>query len=514
MSLERLIKKKYRASRQPSTTEVEFADKLHVIHDPDKKTLRPYINYGRRAAIIAGCVGGLILVGVPAAFIAMASIRFETHPRVDNIRYSLVEAKAIEKETFKALNGITYQEQAFQLSKISSSYRKNVNDFAFSLNQNVDLRKNAIYSPLAAYISTDLFSFAANEEVQAIYKDALGDKAIRNEDYSSMLRTNFYVDENGTTQIYNGMFFNVDKGYEAKQGYVDFLTSRNVEAFHASFANDLGKIADWGNQKAGEAMLSPSSFDKLTDDSALLGITYLHFKAHWANVFLKEKTTNLTFHPLQGEPYLTPFMVHTIYADPADTVEQIIPYRGAYEYEKYFSAYDQYKNGYSVQYLVPKEASDSIYDLLQGVNFLEEDPEKYFFGPNNEKRRYGQVIEFNVPKFELTATTDLTDAMAKTKLKPLYDGIEGPGALSEGIDFKGQQIDYSGLEWTEQINRIQFNEDGTEATTFHFQSSFAAGAAAPMSTGLRVMLDQPFVYVIRDPNGLPMYIGSVANPKA
>ena len=56
---------------------------------------------------------------------------------------------------------------------------------------------------------------------------------------------------------------------------------------------------------------------------------------------------------------------------------------------------------------------------------------------------------------------------------------------------------------------IEFDEQGTVAQTIQIHAG-GAGAAAPYNgDGLHVVLNQPFVYVIHDPNGLPLYIGSV-----
>ena len=54
---------------------------------------------------------------------------------------------------------------------------------------------------------------------------------------------------------------------------------------------------------------------------------------------------------------------------------------------------------------------------------------------------------------------------------------------------------------------ISFNEDGTTIKSVSF-GGFGASSAAPMTT-LTVRLDRPFVYVIYDPSGLPIYIGNV-----
>lgn len=521
MSLKKMMKERYAQAHQTSCDKVHFASRLGI---PLKKEgdMKRYVNHRRVGWIVTAAAAFTVVVGVPGAFFLAASIRVESHSRYDNIRLTLREAKAIEADHFKALNKIEYPAQEFKREDIPSQYRDAIVDFSNSLVQGISLKNNTVISPLTAYISHDLFSGAADESTKAIYDEAMGEQVYRNQGYRPLLRTNFYLDDLGSTQLYNGMFFNVDHHDTPKQAYVDFLSGRSVEAFEASFRDDRAKFADWINGKVGEQTVNETAFDDiLSEDSMLLGITYLYFNGHWRTPFLKERTMDKVFHLENGQEELVPFMVHTNYAEYVTTPKSIPAYQGAYEYEGYFSVYDRYAHDYTVQYLVPKKAEDSIYELLAGKNFLVEDPSAYYFMPREtdqgDDRRmgaYATAIEFNVPRFATKSIVDLRGALGKTALGKLYSGVQGAGALSEGIDFHDRQIEVSGLETSKQINSIQFNEDGTIAQSIHFQTPFAAGSAAPMATGLRVTLDQPFVYVIRDPNGLPMFIGSVSNPKA
>ena len=515
MSIEKAFRSYYKKNVNPTLKATDFCDRLGIsrVH-PQKSKLRRYHNPYKTTALVAAGVAGAIFVVAPAAVILAMSIKVESHPHASIITYSLREKAIMEQDTFRALNKVDYPEQEFSKQEVGEDYRKAVNAFAYSLTSGVDLSSGCVYSPLTAYVAMDLFSFAADTPTREIYSSALGSGAMRNRDYSSMLRTNFYLDDNGTTQLYNAIFFNSDQGYAPKQSYVDFLSSRKAEAFTSSFHNDLDQIAAWANEKAGENWVSPASFPKFSDDSVLLDVSYLYFKGRWATSFLKETTHKRTFHGKKGDTSVD-FMRHVRSSYWVESIDKIEPGLGAYEYEDYFSVYDQYRNLYTVQYLVPKEDDADIFKILEGVNYFEEDPEAYYFMPHegeNKHNRAGTVIEYLVPKFEMSSSVDLTEAFQKTSLSPLFGhGIVGGGAFAEAFDYGENQIDYSGIEWAKQINRIQFNEDGTIAKSIHFQNGFAAGAAAPSATGISLDLNQPFVYVIRDPNGLPMFVGSVTD---
>ena len=248
MSLKKMMKEHYAQAHQTSCDKVHFASRLGI---PLKKegSMKRYVNHRRVGWIVTAAAAFTVVVGVPGAFFLAASIRVENHSRYDNIRLTLREAKAIEADHFKALNKIEYPMQEFKREEIPSQYRDAIVDFSNSLVQGISLKNNTVISPLTAYISHDLFSGAADESTKAIYDEAMGEQVYRNQGYRPLLRTNFYLDDLGSTQLYNGMFFNVDNRDTPKQSYVDFLTGRNVEAFEASFRDDRAKFADWINEK-------------------------------------------------------------------------------------------------------------------------------------------------------------------------------------------------------------------------------------------------------------------------
>lgn len=69
---------------------------------------------------------------------------------------------------------------------------------------------------------------------------------------------------------------------------------------------------------------------------------------------------------------------------------------------------------------------------------------------------------------------------------------------------------YVWVEESKQTNSVSWDEDGVVASTIEAKN-FAAGAAMEMRDGVSFTFDSPFVYVIRDRNNLPIYVGSVDN---
>ena len=73
--------------------------------------------------------------------------------------------------------------------------------------------------------------------------------------------------------------------------------------------------------------------------------------------------------------------------------------------------------------------------------------------------------------------------------------------------------DASWVKLTKQKTSVSFDEDGTVVKSITFSIGNGTDSYHP-SNGYEVTLNQPFVYVIKDSNGLPLVLGTVNNPKA
>ena len=70
------------------------------------------------------------------------------------------------------------------------------------------------------------------------------------------------------------------------------------------------------------------------------------------------------------------------------------------------------------------------------------------------------------------------------------------------------------LDKIKQKNEVEFNEDGTVIKSISM-ASMSKGEAAPFHFDtLDINLNQSFIYIIRDVNGNPIFVGHVDNPKA
>ena len=69
------------------------------------------------------------------------------------------------------------------------------------------------------------------------------------------------------------------------------------------------------------------------------------------------------------------------------------------------------------------------------------------------------------------------------------------------------------IQTMKQRNEVEFNEDGSMVKSVTQTSFGAAMSAAPHEHDtLEVDLNQPFIYIIRDINDTPIFVGHVDDP--
>ena len=172
---------------------------------------------------------------------------------------------------------------------------------------------------------------------------------------------------------------------------------------------------------------------------------------------------------------------------------------------------DIYMNRYAtVTYIVPKDTKDDIYELTRNINIFEENDEKEV---SNKHDDYYEpiIVSLKTPKFKTKSDLDFKTCFESLGFGDMFDNNidsfhkafleEG----SEGVRFYLQQA--------KQRNEIEFNEDGSIVKSLSMGAMGGDKSAAPFRDSLDVKLNQPFIYIIKDINGVPILVGHVDNPK-
>ena len=86
----------------------------------------------------------------------------------------------------------------------------------------------------------------------------------------------------------------------------------------------------------------------------------------------------------------------------------------------------------------------------------------------------------------------------------LYSTINNPFITRKDYNY------YLGI--FSQKNQVELNEDGTTIKSMTLVYAYALSASSIDPKGVEVKLNQPFIFIIRDNNLLPIFIGYIKEP--
>ena len=121
------------------------------------------------------------------------------------------------------------------------------------------------------------------------------------------------------------------------------------------------------------------------------------------------------------------------------------------------------------------------------------------------------MVNLSTPKFTTKSDVDFQKCLDNLVFGDIYN----PNIDSFKNAFDDVKLDDYNIyiQKIKQKNEVEFNEDGSIVKSITMASFGPAGTAAQMKTDtLDVKLNQPFIYIIRDINGTPIFVGHVDNP--
>lgn len=486
----------------------ELSFDLRQLEPNTKKTKHQIKPYKMVLIALAAAMGTLIALPA-AAFIAM-SFKIDESVKFSNRQYSMNDLKIAESNTFKKLNDVTYPSGKDPIVNHPSlaeqeAYSSFCNATYHSL-VNASKQDNMSYSAVGLYSNlNELANASSREDLSNRLNELLGlDAAGRATFYEKIMKANSFADEDTTIQLKNAAFF--DNEYDYNQIFVNSLAKLYCEAYQLDFDKDASRIVDWVNAAVNSKGFIDKDFLSMNEETTLYLFSTLYFKNAWSHKYIADDTKDDDFHLANGNTIKTPFMSHSYLAD------------YYCDFGSYISVRDYYHRGNaSVTYLVPKKVEDNIFELTKDANIFEEKEENKI-KPSVKKNDYSHInaimVNLRTPKFKLKCDVDFKDCLKGLGFESMFDRQVDSFRNAFSGDNIGNVNFY--LQNVKQRNEVEFNEDGSTVKSVSMASMGAATAAAPMQPGgtLDVDLNQPFIYIIRDVNDNPIFVGHVDNPRA
>lgn len=459
----------------------------------------------RKKLLIAILVPSISIAFIGAPIALILSIALKTTESVKAIKreFTMNEIRIAESNTFKKLNSVTYPNQTFPLkNELGGEARVAYNNFVNTTYHSLvttSKKDNMSYSSIGLYsILNELYSAASRDDLKIDLDNLLGlNETQRETFYTRTMYANSFAADQTTTQLKNAAFFNNRFNYS--RSYVNKLDYLYCDAYQLSFESDINKVIEWVNQAVNSNGYIDPDFLGIDDETQLLLMSTMYFKNAWENKYLSKDNIEDDFYLANGSTTKATYMAHSYFTDVY------------YDYDSYISLKDYYYNGNaSITYIVPKNVNDEIFELTKDVNIFSENEENMV----GEKDKSFIGVKLKTPKLSLTTDIDFKNCLTSLGFGDIYN----PGVDSFKNAFSDESLTDEWkiyIQTVKQRNEVTFNEDGTTVKSLSFVSMGARGAARSVgSDALEVDLNQPFIYIIRDVNDTPIFVGHVDNPNA
>ena len=243
----------------------------------------------------------------------------------------------------------------------------------------------------------------------------------------------------------------------------------------------LKDIQAWLNNNTGGLLKDAVQNIQLPQEAVLALYSTIYFQAKWQDEFNATSNTKDTFHGRSGDTEVT-FMNKKLYQ------------MNYYWEEDYGAVSLGLKNGSSMWLILPDE-DKTVDDVLESGAYLDMIAAPYQHWENKKFMK----VNLSVPKFDVQSKQNLRGGLEAMGITDLFR--LGQADFSEA--FAGQVF----LTAANQAVRVQIDEQGVKAAAYiEFPG---AGSPMPPEEIIDFVLDRPFLFVIADGSGIPLFAGVV-----
>ena len=336
---------------------------------------------------------------------------------------------------------------------------------------------NVVLSPLSLYYVLALTANGALGDTKTDFAKALGMEAEELNEYLYTLTNQLAATENSTVNVANSVWGN-EGAFTLSPDFQKIAENYYAaEAESLPFdAEALGRINGWVKDKT-DGMI-PTLLDELDPESVLVLVNAVLFDGVWQEEYEESDISEGTFTTAAGRDVRTDFLYSTEY--------------GYFETAGGVGFSKPYKDGYRFVAVLPDGGTDAYVESMNLDGIL--------------KAAYGssRKCEVSIPKFEYETSLGLNSAVESLGLGRIFTERAELGGLSASGE---NNLAVSSIL---QKAKIILNEHGTKAAAATGMV-FNTTAFMPDPTPT-VYLDRPFLFIIADPAGIPLFMGTVENP--
>ena len=346
--------------------------------------------------------------------------------------------------------------------------------------------RNTAFSPLNVYMALAMLAEITDGTTRQQILDALGSEgmeALRQQ--ANDLWNDTYRDDGMMQRVLASSIW-LNEDIEFHQKTLDTL----AENYYASsYQGQMGSaglnqaLRDWLNEQTGGLLKNQISGISLNEDTALALATTVYFKGKWTlGGFIESRTDTGIFHGAQSDAECD--MMHA---------------SGNMNYywgDKFTAVASGFESG-EMRFLLPDEGytpEELLFDS-EALAFLSLERTNQW-----ENSKYMKVHR-TVPKFDIEHQTKLQAGLRALGITEVFSETNADfSAVTDQPLFLSQAL--HGV-------RVKIDERGCEAAAYTLMAADTSAAPAPEVEEIEFILDRPFLFVITNRVGLPLFVGIV-----
>ena len=356
---------------------------------------------------------------------------------------------------------------------------------------------NQAYSPANLYMALSVVAELTEGQTQNQILNAVGAKNIETlRQQTNTLWNACYFDDKDQTLLANSVWLDKDLSYD--QSVMDTLAENYyTSVYGGDFGSDKTNkaIANWINSQTGGLLKNSTKSIDLDPATVLAVYSTVFYRAMWTHNSEFSPSNNETgiFHAPSGDMDVT-YMNKKLY--------QTYYYWG----EDYGAIRLNLKDGSDMWFILP-DGDKTVDDVLASEEYARMILESN--GPNRPENSKYMKVNLSVPKFDIQASGDLKEDVQALGITNIFDPGKSDFSGSVRMD-PGSFPAFVYVEEVNQATRVTIDEKGVTAASYIEMPG--AGAAMPPEEIIDFVLDRPFLFVISNRYGIPLFAGVVNEP--
>ena len=351
--------------------------------------------------------------------------------------------------------------------------------------------ENRVCSPLNVWMALAMLAETTDGNSRQELLDLLGMDSVEavRAAAKTLWECNYCDDGLLTSILANSLWLRENTNYDPAA-----LETLARDYYASSFSGQMGTeeydkaIRAWVNEQTGGLLKDQAEGIGTDPLTVLVLLSTIWYKTSWEEPFSDSFNETGPFHGPAGDENVTYL---------CQTLEEENAWLG----EHFTAAGKRLNGGGTMYFLLPKEG-------ISPESLLTDPEAMAMIGSRQGREGLNHKlcdVSLKVPKFDVSSDLDLVEPLKNLGIRDVFD--------DQRSDFTPLTTDVDDLyvSTIRHAARVRIDEDGCEAAAFTEIDVEMAAEPMPLEK-LELTLDRPFLFVIANNEGLPLFLGTVNHP--